>query len=426
MLISALLPAVAAAQSDTDAADRGVIPVIQFDGLLDPVLAEYLMDAIERGNRDNASVIVLQIDSEGSVLDQKDLTAVAAAILESEAPIAAWVGPSGARALGDVAQLVGLADRVGVAPGARIGETGEQTLPKPLFGEIWGDKAPLLLNKTLNHEQVVDLGVAPFPAPIVGEFILTMTDLGVGATAEGGGNSIREQIRFERLGLAQQQLHTVASPPVAYLFFITGLGLLVFEFFTAGVGVAGVLGAGCFLLGSWAFGVLPVRWWAVVLLVLSMIAYSIDIQTGVPRAWTAIGTILFVVGSVFVFDGVGLSWFTLLVGIVSMLAAMIVGMPSMVRTRFSTPTIGRTWLVGEMGTAVEAIVPAGRTTAPDGVVRIDNALWRARTNRATPIQAGEPIRVVAIDGLTLEVEPEEGGARDYRERGSDDEVAEAG
>jgi membrane-bound serine protease (ClpP class) len=53
--------------------------------------------------------------------------------------------------------------------------------------------------------------------------------------------------------------------------------------------------------------------------------------------------------------------------------------------------------------------------SPDGTVLIRGALWRARTNRATPIEEGDSIRVVAIDGLTLEVEPEEGGAIDYRE-----------
>ncbi|MFN7151921.1 MAG: NfeD family protein, partial [Microthrixaceae bacterium] len=68
---------------------------------------------------------------------------------------------------------------------------------------------------------------------------------------------------------------------------------------------------------------------------------------------------------------------------------------------------------------------------PDGRVLIRGALWRARTNRATPVHAGERIRVVAIDGLVLEVEPEEGGAIDYREMrnrrkgGDGDEVEEA-
>ena len=47
---------------------------------------------------------------------------------------------------------------------------------------------------------------------------------------------------------------------------------------------------------------------------------------------------------------------------------------------------------------------------------IRGATWRARTNRATPIEDASPIRVTGIDGLVLEVEPEEGGAKDYRER----------
>ena len=53
--------------------------------------------------------------------------------------------------------------------------------------------------------------------------------------------------------------------------------------------------------------------------------------------------------------------------------------------------------------------------SPDGVVLLRGARWRARTNRATPISAGDPIRVVEVDGLVLEVEPPEGAARDYRE-----------
>ena len=53
---------------------------------------------------------------------------------------------------------------------------------------------------------------------------------------------------------------------------------------------------------------------------------------------------------------------------------------------------------------------------PDGVAVVGEARWRARTNRATPIAAGAALRVVAIDGVTLEVEPLEGAARDYRER----------
>ena len=89
--------------------------------------------------------------------------------------------------------------------------------------------------------------------------------------------------------------------------------------------------------------------------------------------------------------------------------AMLAGMPAMVRTRFSTPTIGREWMIGEQGEAVSSV-------DPDGVVRIRGALWRARTNRATPIGVDDAVRVVEVQGLLLEVEPLEGAAVDYRDK----------
>jgi membrane-bound serine protease (ClpP class) len=67
-------------------------------------------------------------------------------------------------------------------------------------------------------------------------------------------------------------------------------------------------------------------------------------------------------------------------------------------------------MIGELGRAVTDV-------NPDGVVQIREALWRATTNRATPIEQLDRVRVVGIEGLVLEVEPEEGGARDYRDRG---------
>jgi membrane-bound serine protease (ClpP class) len=86
---------------------------------------------------------------------------------------------------------------------------------------------------------------------------------------------------------------------------------------------------------------------------------------------------------------------------------MVAGMPAAVRARFSTPTIGRESMVGEMGQALAAV-------DPEGTVEVRGARWKARTNRATPVAAGDAVRVVGIDGLLLEVEPESGGARDSR------------
>ena len=50
-------------------------------------------------------------------------------------------------------------------------------------------------------------------------------------------------VSFRKLDLTQQLAHTLDTPWVAYFLFVVGLSLIVFEFFTAGVGIAGVVGA---------------------------------------------------------------------------------------------------------------------------------------------------------------------------------------
>ena len=177
--------------------------------------------------------------------------------------------------------------------------------------------------------------------------------------------------RFAQLSLLNRLLHSFASPPVAYLLFVLGMALLLFELFTAGIGVAGVVGAGAFLFGCFGLAVLPTRPVGIGLLVFAMFGYAVDIQTGVPRVWTGIATVSFVAGSLLLYDGVSLSWITLVAGVVGMTIAMIAGMPAMVRTRFSTPTIGREWMIGEEG---EARTPI----APDGTARVRIGPLRSR------------------------------------------------
>ena len=142
------------------------------------------------------------------------------------------------------------------------------------------------------------------------------------------------------------------------------------------------------------------------MLALGIVGYGIDVQAGAPRAWTVIGTLSFVIGSFFLFgDGLSVPLIVLAAVIAGVALFMVAGMPAMVRTRFSTPTIGRESMLGEVGVAVSDV-------DPDGVVTVREAPWRARTNRATPIRSGDPIRVAGIDGLLLEVEPLEGAAKD--------------
>lgn len=411
-IASLSLSAPAGAQSGSTSATN-FVDVVEVSGLVDRVLADQLDAAVVRAERQGSQALILQMNTRGAVVSNERIAALAVRIKTSTVPVAIWVGPSGARAYGAPAQLLAAAARIGIAPGARIGHFGP-----PVAGIAWPTDVSRLTDDSIGAVEAATLLNLP-STPVIGDMVVQLDGLTYGGktlstarVVEKNGGPRREatvQARFFKLGLIPRLMHTVGSPPVAYLLLIIGLGLMVFEFFTAGVGVAGVVGVMCLVLGCYGVAALPTRWWALGLIIASIVAFAIDVQTGVPRFWTGVGIVAFVVGSVTLYRDFHLPWVTLVAAVIGVLLAFLTGMPSMVRTRFSTPTIGREWMIGELGEAVGSV-------DPNGVVSIGNGQWRAYTNRATPIAAGGRVRVVAVDGITLEVEPEAGGARDHRER----------
>ncbi|MCC5953477.1 MAG: hypothetical protein JJU45_15405 [Acidimicrobiia bacterium] len=400
-------PVPAADPAEGTASDAGVLEVVKVEGLLDPILVDFVIGSIDDAVAAGSVGIVLQVDSPGAVVDDVTLARLVAAMRDAPIPVSVWVGPSGG-ATGAAAVLGGHAAAFGMA-----GRTSWGLLDAAVPSQLLEDTLREVPVRRMSAEEAEDQGLTTVDAPTLGIFIVNLPEVVSEEVADLEGRPTLQpitQVRFAQLPLLGQLLHTAASPAVAYLLLTVGLVLLVFELYTAGVGVAGVVGAGSLLLGSYGLGALPLRFWALLLIGLAMVAFAVDVQTGVPRAWTAIGMGAYVVGSLFLYDGVSMSWITLAVAFAGVALTFTSGMPSMVRTRFATPTIGREWMVGELGRAITDV-------DPDGVVQIREAKWRATTNRATPIEQLERIRVVGIDGLVLEVEPEVGGARDYRDRG---------
>jgi membrane-bound serine protease (ClpP class) len=392
------------AQAACDDPGSGPVVVVEVDGLIDPVLADLIDDQVAEADKACALALVLQFDSGGAVVSDGQLDDLVATIDGSPVPVGVWIGPSGSKATGEAVRIVAAAEPTGVAPGSSIEVTPALLEARGIAPDDLGD---VDLGDRVGAQRAVELDLVDNDAPTILEYVVQLD--GFETEVVDGQRQPVTDVTFGGLGIVGQLMHTVASPAVAYLLFTIGLALLLFELFTAGVGIAGMVGAGSLILGCYGLAVLPTRPVAVALLLFAMFAYGVDVQTGVPRLWTGIATVSFVLGSLFLFDGVSVSWVTLLIAFVGMTLAMVAGMPTMVRSRFSTPTIGRDWMIGELGSARTDI-------DPDGVITLRDAPWRARTNRATPIRKDEPARVVAIEGLVLEVEPEEGGARDYRER----------
>jgi membrane-bound serine protease (ClpP class) len=380
---------------------RPHIDIIQVNGLIDRIEADFVDRSVRNAARGGAEVLVVQLSSTAGVISAAQTDALAATVEHAPVPVAVWVGPNGSRAYGPGYAIWRAAPLRGVAPGTRVGNA---PAGDPLTG------------RTLSSGDALAQQVANITAPTLGDFVVDLDLQQVGsvtlhtAQVTRGPHGEPRRVptvdtRFHKITLLEQLLHTAASPSIAYLMLVIGLLLVALEFFTAGIGIAAFCGTGALVLASYGLGALPIRPWALVLIGIGLFGFCVDLQAGVPRVWTGIGTVALIVGTLRLYQHVHMSPLAVVAGVLGTALFMLAGMPAMVRARFSTPTIGRESIVGESGVALGAI-------EPEGTVEVRGAPWRARTNRATPIAAGADIRVVAIDGLLLEVEPESGGARD--------------
>ena len=404
LAIPVLFSSNAHAEVTSTEAAKSVV-VVEASGLMDPVMVRMMEETLTKVDPNATIALVFQINISGSVVQNDQIIALGELISSSRTPISFWVGPSGSRAKGPIVELALISGDIGISPGSKIGKIGQSNFPINSFGVSQNFE---LEEKTLNYDEAIEKGIAR-SSPVLLEHLVGLEDFEVISDVDSGEIKPLTQTRFEEMDPPDQFFHSVGSPAITYLLFLAGMGLLVFELYTAGVGIAGVLGALCLLLGFYGLAVLPSNPWGIALLIFSMLSFAVDVQTGVPRFWSLIATISLIVGSLLLFDGLSLSWLTLLFGILVTVTCMSAGMPAMIRTRFATPTIGREWIVGELGTAIEEI-------NPNGTVEVKGAIWKAQTNRATPIKVNDEIRVAAVDGFWLDVEPLEGAARDYRER----------
>ena len=431
---------VATAPADASTSGRRGVLVVQVEGAIDPPNAELITDAITRANDDRLTMVVLQIDSSRTVDTSVD--ALVKTIRRSRVPVVAWIGPPGAEAGGGATLLLEAAHRAFVAPGADVGPAHPVRLDDPdaasraevraelgRLARVNGrdpDAAARLADQTRSAAVAASTGAIDGVRPTLGETIVGLDGTTVRTTGGevrlstakviGEGRDRRRQpnqdVVFDSLGIGGQLEHALLGPALAYFLFVIGLALIVFEFFAASIGFAAAVGGLCVVGAGYGFSGLPVRWWAIALLLLSALGFAIDAQAGGLGTWTAIGGASLVAGTVFLYGGssdLRPPWWLLALVVLGVTLFYMFAIPPFIRARFSTPTIGREGMIGELGVAAVAV-------DPDGVVEIRDARWRAHTNRATPIEAGNRVRVVAVDGVVLEVEPEAGGARDYRDR----------
>ncbi|MGB8714490.1 MAG: nodulation protein NfeD, partial [Onishia taeanensis] len=193
-------------------------------------------------------------------------------------------------------------------------------------------------------------------------------------------------------------LSVISDPNVAYFLMIIGFYGLIFELANPGSLVPGTIGVISLLLALFAFQVLPVNFagLALILVGLGLIAGEALIPSfGILGIG---GIVAFVIGSVILMDAENLSVSLPLIGGVAGLAAALLlwMMIHFMRLRRRPARTGREEMLGAEASALEDF-------DGDGHVWLHNERWRAHA--CEPVRKGQSLRVVRLDGLTVEVEP---------------------
>jgi membrane-bound serine protease (ClpP class) len=438
-----LLAAVALLLAATASAAREAV-VIPIDGAIGTATAEFVTGGIAQARDDDAVLVVLRMDTPGG-LDQA-MRDIIKSILASQVPIASFVAPPGARAASAGTYILYASHVAAMAPATNLGaatpvqvgggglpglgdagdddtQTDEANQPPPgdagerkLINDAvayirgladlrgrnadWAERAVResvsLASGAAAEQRVIDLvadDVDDLLAAIDGRIVSLP---GGDQTLDTADISWRELEPDWRVRL----LSIITNPNVAYLLMLLGFYGLIFELSNPGAIVPGVVGAVSLLLALYALQLLPVNYAGMALMLLG-IALMIG-EAFVPSfgALGLGGVAAFVIGSVMLIDAEVVTVSLPLVGVTGLLSASfsiwVIG--RFVSLRHRRPVSGTEHLLGLTAEAREDF-------DGDGHVRVEGEIWRAHSER--PVRRGQPLRVTAVRGLCLDVEPEQ-------------------
>jgi membrane-bound serine protease (ClpP class) len=196
-------------------------------------------------------------------------------------------------------------------------------------------------------------------------------------------------------------LSIITNPNVAYVLMLAGVYGLFFELSNPGALFPGVLGAICLVLALYAFQVLPVNYAGLALILLGIIFMVAELFMPSFGVMGIGGTVAFVFGSLILMETdaeayqISMPLIVLVTAITALFVFTIISMA--VRQRSKPVVSGREQMIGDVGEALADFKDGA------GPVHIHGEQWSARADR--PVRSGQKVRVLALDGLILDVEP---------------------
>jgi membrane-bound serine protease (ClpP class) len=423
--IGVLLLALAAISQGYSVArsESGFVALVPMTGAIDPTSANYIERAIDTAAKDGATLLVIQLDTPGGLVDST--RAIMEAILGSPVPIVVYVSPAGAQAASAGTFVTAAAHVAAMAPatnigaaavvgseGAELGPTLKEKATQDAMAmmrsvaELRGRNAEALEltvteAKAYSASEALELGIVDLIAADL-DGLLTTIDGRTVTTASGevtihsAGVPVKEIPR----NLVERFLGVVASPNVVFILLSVGLLAISAELFSPGVfgpGIAGFILVGLAFVG---LGLLPVNWFGVGLIVFAGALMYFEVQVSGVGAFGVGAVVCFALGGLMLFGGIVPSpegpweeahvsrW--LIVAMTAFFGSVLAFFVFMLKEGGSSsgyPSATHGGLVGAVGMVMSDLNPSGE-------IRVGEAEWTATTDTGNLITKGTEVEVV--------------------------------
>lgn len=415
------------------------IAVIDIEGPIGPAASNHVERSFSDIRTQDIDLIVLRLDTPGGLVTS--MRSVIKEILASPVPVIGFVAPSGARAASAGTYILYATHLAAMAPGTNLGAATPIRLSDPGAGSDPdaesgdGDKSdtPTIEDKIVNDavayiKSLADLRgrnadwaeravreAASLPAGDalkLGVIDLVANDLPqLLAKLDGRDIVINDQtitldMTDREIIELQPSLHTrflavITDPTVAYLLLLIAISGILIEVAMPGLFLPGMIGLTSLLVALYTFQLLPVSLVGLGIIVLGLVLMIVELTLPSFGLIGFSGIVAFALGSIFLIDtgvpGYGVS--KSLVGMLSVVTSSLLMMFLIwLRRLHSMPVLtGPEDMLNSVATVISWEDDAGR-------VRLRGTSWAARSD--TALSRGQKVRVTAIDGLTVDVEPD--------------------
>ena len=410
-----------------DNGDSSVTTVyhLRFEGAVTPVLEQYITRGIRQAAAAERGLVVLALDTPGGSVAVTQ--SIIQTMLAAPVPMVVYIAPSGARA-GSAGTFVTLAAHVAaMAPATSIGAASPVDSSGGDIDETMAAKVTNMLSAEIENlaarrgeeatawaiaavqdaaaataDEALALGVIDVIAADLPDLLAQLD--GRTVTVDGAPLQLqtsRTTITEIELSLLQRLLNFLTDPTLATILLSLAILGITVEVYTPGFGFPGILGVVCLLLAFFGLGQLDANFTGLALMGVALALFIAEAFTPTFGVLALGGTVAFVLGGVLLLDepGLPIPWFTLI-----LLALLMGGFALFAgqrgwKAQRQPAKMGSEALIGQTVTAKSALA-AGQT----GNVFIQGEWWNARLLRGE-IAAGQTVRVVGRQGLTLLVEP---------------------